>query len=189
VVIRAKYNMLKGDTWGIAEAIDVRLPTGDELNLLGLAGGQVKLTFIASSTLGLLSPHVNLGYTISGTSAAADDPDPTTINYVSSPLEEFNYAAGADLALSPRTTVAVDLVGRVIRYAGSMTWRPSQFLGPQYPEFDFNPGPDLNLMLGSAGLKLNPFGNMVITTNVLFPLTKNGLTDNLTWMAGVDYSF
>jgi len=30
---------------------------------------------------------------------------------------------------------------------------------------------------------------MLLTTNVLFPLTKNGLTDRLTWMAGVDYSF
>ena len=75
VVIRAKYNMLKGNTWGIAESVDVRLPTGDELNLLGIAGPQVKLTFIASSTVGALSPHVNLAYTISGTSAAGDDPD------------------------------------------------------------------------------------------------------------------
>ena len=185
VVVRAKYNMLKGDTWGIAEAVDVRLPTGDELNLLGVAGGQVKLSLIASSAMGMLSPHMNLGYTISGTSSAGDDP----LTYVSPPLEEFNYAAGADLALSLRTTVAVDVVGRVIRYAGSMAWRPSEFGGAQYPQFDFTPGPDLHLMLGSAGLKLNPFGNMLITTNVLFPLAKNGLTDNLTWMGGVEYSF
>jgi Putative MetA-pathway of phenol degradation len=185
VVIRAKYNMVKGNTWGIAESIDVRLPTGDELNLLGIGGPQVKLTFITSSRAGRLSPHLNLAYTISGTSEAADDPE----TYVFPPLEEVNYAAGADLALSLRTTVAVDLVGRVMRKAGTMTWGPTAFGGSQYQQFHRTPGEDLHLLLGSVGLKANPFGNMLFTANVLFPLTKNGLTDRLTWMAGVDYSF
>ena len=52
-----------------------------------------------------------------------------------------------------------------------------------------NLGQDLHLLLGSVGLKVNPFANMLLTTNVLFPLTRRGLTDNLTWMAGFDYSF
>jgi hypothetical protein len=188
VVIRAKYNMLKGNTWGIAESVDVRLPTGDELDLLGIAGSQVKLTFIASSSVGVLSPHVNLAYTISGTSKAGDDPD----TFVFPPSEEINYAAGADLALSLRTTVAADVVGRVMRKAGTMAWGPADFDGSQYQQyqqFDFTAGQDLNLLLGSIGLKVNPWANMLLTTNVLFPLSKHGLTDNLTWMAGIDYSF
>jgi hypothetical protein len=40
-----------------------------------------------------------------------------------------------------------------------------------------------------VGVKVNPFGNMLLTANVLFPLSNRGLTDSLTWMAGVDYSF
>ena len=185
VVVRAKYNILKRDAFGIAESIDVRLPTGDELDLLGIAGPQVKLTFISSATAGILSPHVNFAYTISGSSSAADDPD----TFVIAPPEEVNYTAGADLALSLRTTVAVDAVGRVLRKAGTVTWGPSPQFGPQFPQFTFNEGKDLHLLLGSVGLKVNPFGNMLVTTNVLFPLTRSGLTDNLTWMAGVDYSF
>ena len=185
IVVRAKYHMLKSDRWGIAESVDVRLPTGDELNLLGIAGSQVKLTFIASSELGQLSPHVNFAYTISGTSDAGDDPD----TFVFPPREEINYAAGADLAVSLRATIAADVVGRVMRKAGTPVWGPSDLPGSEYQQFNFNPGQDLHLLLGSVGLKVNPFGNMLFTTNVLFPLTKNGLTDNLTWMAGVDYSF
>lgn len=184
VVVRAKYNILNRKAWAIAESIDVRVPTGDELNLLGVAGPQVKLTFIASSTAGRLSPHANFSYTISGTSSAADDP--TT--WVSAPPEEVNYAFGADWALSLRSTVAVDAVGRTLRKVGTMTWAPSEF-GAQFPEFHPNPGQDLHLMLGSVGVKINPWANMLLTTNVLFPLMKNGLTDSLTWMAGVDYSF
>jgi len=115
---------------------------------------------------------------------------------VSPPPEEINYAAGADLALGLRATVAADIVGRVMRRVGNMTWGPGDLDGdgpqppfPQYQQFDFTAGKDLHLLLGSVGLKVSPFGNMLLTTNVLFPLTKNGLTDRLTWMAGVDYSF
>jgi hypothetical protein len=188
VVIRAKYNMLRGSSWGISESVDVRLPTGDELNLLGIAGPQVKLTFIAASALGQLSPHANLAYTISGASEAASD----SRAFVSAPPEEINYAAGADLALSLRVTVAADVVGRVMRKAGTMVWTPVDFDGdeyPQYQQFDVIAGKDLHLLLGSVGAKVNPFKNMLFTANVLFPLTKNGLTDRLTWMAGLDYSF
>ena len=185
VVIRAKYNMLKADRWGIAESVDVRLPTGDELDLLGIAGPQVKLAFIASSAAGWLYPHVNLAYTISGASAAADD----LATYVIAPPEEVNYAAGADMALSQRATVAFDVVGRVMRRVGNLTWGPSEFGGSQYSQLGLVPGQDLHLLLGSTGVKVNLFGNMLATANVLFPLVKHGLTDNLTWMAGVDYSF
>jgi len=185
VVIRAKYHMVKNDTWGLGEAIDVRLPTGDELNLLGIAGPQVKLTFIASSAVGALAPHANLAYTISGTSDAGKDPD----TFVIPPAEEINYAAGADLALSLRTTVAVDVVGRVMRKVGTQTWGPTDFGGSQYQQFTVTRGEDLHLLLGSVGLKVNPFRNLLFTTNVLFPLTEHGLTDHLTWMAGADYSF
>lgn len=188
VVIRAKYHMVSSDSWGLAESVDVRLPTGDELNLLGIPGPQVKLTFIAASELGKVSPHVNAAYTIAGTSAAADDPK----TYVSAPPEEINYAAGADYALSPRATVAGDVVGRVLRKAGTLVWAPADFGGatfPNYQQFDFTANKDLHLLLGSVGFKINPFKTMLFTGNVLFPLTKNGLTDRLTWMAGFDYSF
>jgi len=184
VVIRAKYNMLNRKTFAIAESADVRLPTGDELNLLGIAGSQVKLGFIASAVAGKVSPHLNLGYTISGSSSAADDPD----TFVFPPSEEFNYAGGADYALSLRTTIAFDAVGRILRKAGTVTMEPSTF-GPQFPQFRYNSGEDLHLLLGSVGVKVNPFANMLVTASVLFPMTNSGLTDSLTCMAGGDYSF
>jgi hypothetical protein len=182
MVIRAKFNVLNRRAWAIGESVEVRLPTGDERELLGVAGPQVKLTFIASSVARTLAPHANLSYTISGTSRVAD------AAVQQSPPEEVGYAVGADWALSLRTTVAFDAVGRTLRKAGTLSWVPSEF-GAEFPHFTLNERQDLHLLLGSIGLKINPFANMLITTNVLFPLTKSGLTDNLTWMAGVDYSF
>jgi len=184
IVIRAKYNLLNRRSVGLAEMVDVRLPTGDERNLLGVAGGQLKLAMIASTQAAMFSPHVNVGYTISGTSSAATDPFTVLI----APPEEINYAAGADVAVSLRTTVAFDAVGRTLRKAGTLTWGPSEF-GAQFPQFQLNAGQNLNLLVGSVGVKVNPWSNMLLTTNVLFPLSSHGLTDKLTWMAGIDYSF
>ena len=45
---------------------DLRLPSGDADNLLGLGTTQGKFILIASSNNERLSPHVNLGFTVSG---------------------------------------------------------------------------------------------------------------------------
>jgi hypothetical protein len=48
---------------------------------------------------------------------------------------------------------------------------------------------DLNTLLGSAGFKVNPVGNLLITLNALFSLTKKGLQDQFTPVVGLDYAF
>ena len=44
-------------------------------------------------------------------------------------------------------------------------------------------------MLASAGLKINPFGRVLIVGNVLFSLGHSGLQDKVTPSVGIDYSF
>ena len=51
-----------------------------------------------------------------------------------------------------------------------------------------NPG-DVNTLLGSVGLKINPVGNLLITINGLFSIGKEGLQDKFTPTVGLDYSF
>lgn len=48
---------------------------------------------------------------------------------------------------------------------------------------------DLQLPLASLGVKYNLWGNLLVSGNVLFPLTDNGLRDRLTPVIGFDYSF
>ena len=49
---------------------------------------------------------------------------------------------------------------------------------------------DLNLLLGSAGLRFNPAGNLLITLNALFSLSDDGLQDeDMIPLVGIDYSF
>jgi hypothetical protein len=189
VVVRAKYNLLRQTGGGgVSGAVDVRLPTGDERNLLGVAGLQTKLYLIASAALGRLSPHINAGYTVSGASGAAGDPGST----LTAPPDEVNYAAGADFVVSLRTTVTFDVLGRSLRKIGTLEEGSTAFGRPSgglYQEFRLVPGADLNLLLGSTGVRVNPVANLLVSANVLFPLTQHGLTDRLTWLLGFDYSF
>jgi hypothetical protein len=48
---------------------------------------------------------------------------------------------------------------------------------------------DSNSLLGSIGVKINPFGNFLLTVNGLFRLNKKGLQDDFSPLVAVDYSF
>ena len=99
IMVRAKYNFLTRRGGGLAAAIDVRTPTGDESNLLGTGALQTKLYGIASVAFGKFSPHLNAGYTSTGRGALPD----VSLN------NEWNYTAGFDLAVSPRLTLIADV--------------------------------------------------------------------------------
>jgi hypothetical protein len=48
---------------------------------------------------------------------------------------------------------------------------------------------DLQLYLGAAGVRFSPWRTILVTANVLFPLTDAGLRDRVTPVLGVDYVF
>jgi hypothetical protein len=188
VIVRAKYNFLRQAGGGLSAAIDFRLPTGDEENLLGLPGGQTKLLLVGSTTLGRWSPHINAGYTLSGASESVGAPGSS----LAAPADEINYTVGADLIVTERTTAAFEVLGRTLREIGTLEETDTVFARPaggRYRDFRLVPGADLTLLLGSAGVRFNPAANLLISTNFLFPLSDNGLTDSLTWLVGIDYSF
>jgi hypothetical protein len=171
----------------VAAGVDWRLPTGDEEELLGIAGAQGKFYVAASSAHGKFSPHFNLGLTVSGDTEAARDPE----TFVFDPPDEVGYAAGVDFAVTPRFTVVGDIVGRTLRDTDRFNLRltdvPTEFGGP-YREWSSEEG-SLNLLLGSVGVKLNPFSRSLISFNVLFPLNDRGLRDDLTLVGGFEWSF
>ena len=57
-----------------------------------------------------------------------------------------------------------------------------------FEEFTRRPG-DLNLLVGAAGVRYNPRGTLLISAQVLVPITESGLRDRITPVIGIDYSF
>jgi hypothetical protein len=207
VVVRSKYNFLTRGATGLAAAVDLRLPTGDPDNLLGLGTTQAKVYLIWSQNRARLAPHANIGYTISGTG----DRDATIVGYT--PLgvsDEFNYAGGVEFVVNPQLTIIGDVIGRSVIDAGTIEaetktfqFRPgaaspattpletsstNPLSNSPYRQLTLTPG-NLNLTLGSAGFKYNPFPKVLLSGNFLFPLTSGGLNDHLTFAFGVDFAF
>ena len=184
-VLRAKYNLFPQPGGGAAVGLDLRLPTGDEDNLIGIAGTQAKIYGVYSAAFGMFNPHVNVGYTFSRGNDAAEDPD----SVLFAPPDEFNYTAGMDVAVRPRLTVAGDIVGRTLRDIFRLELGDPFGLGAAFNEFELSDKTTLNVVLTSLGVKYNVYGNLLVTANVLFPITKGGLRDKFTPVFGLDYSF
>ncbi|WP_119461480.1 transporter [Rhodospirillaceae bacterium SYSU D60014] len=102
VILRTKYNFLRDERpWPDLAAVGlVKLPTGDEDDLLGTGETDVLGMLVASRAFGAVMPHLNLGYEISTDSEQSN----------------LLYIVGGDWALSPRLTLAGDIFGR---------WEPS----------------------------------------------------------------
>ena len=219
IVLRAKYAFTSRRPLGLAAAVETRVPTGDETNLLGTGGVQSKVFAIASLTRGPLSPHVNVGYTFSSKGSLRSlsfTDEVTPAAGVDALPDEVVATAGADLALTPRVTMSFDVLGRSLRDAGRMrltqktfefaaagtgtggggggggAGRPPQPSAPTQTatrtELQLQPG-DLRLYLGAAGIRFNPWRTVLVTANLLFPLTTSGLRDRVTPVLGIDYVF
>jgi hypothetical protein len=198
IELRTKYRVFDFPAGGLAAAVDVRLPTGNEADLLG-GSTQVKAFVVESAGSDRLTQHVNVGYTFSSNSTS-------TITGGSQPIpsptfpDEVNYAVGLEYVVHPKVTAIGDIVGRNLRDVGRLelaektfSFQPGGAPPPpvatmQFQEFQPKPG-NLNLLYGTAGIKWNPVGNVLISGSVLFPLNDAGLKSRLTTIIGLDYAF
>ena len=205
VVLRTKYRFLAAAGGGLAGGVDLRLPTGDEEQLLGTGGVQAKFLLIASSERGRVGQHVNVGFT-----ASQGDVPGAVPGLTATPVpNEVNYSGGVDIVARPKITVMGDVVGRTLRGAGRLdlttkSFEYVQFPPPTGPGCNIFPGTtcatfhadeftprsgSLSLLLGTGGVKYNPVGNLLVSGSVLFPLTNAGLRSRLTMIVGLDYAF
>ena len=188
VLLRGKLRFADFGSGGLAAALDLRLPTGDEEDLLGSGVGQAKLSLIASGGSSRIATHANLGYAVS-----SGDSD-----VVSDLPDELSYALGLDFAAHPRVTIATELVGRTLFDATQPVLRQQTFDftlqsgstgSVQRPVVSFEED-DLQLWLGALGIKVNPGGNLLLSATALFSLSDDGLQDDgVIGVVGAEYSF
>lgn len=218
IVLRGKFRLVRGSGGGLALAADVRLPTGEERDLLGTGATQARASLIGSLHLGNFSPHVNGGYTWSTkppddrTADEKNPPDGGTPLPRRTIPHEVSYTAGFDWAVHPRVTVVVDVLGRtflktqIVRVedqtftavtgdskGGACQCLPEGQNPPQTVTAHFarltSTAGDSKTLLGSIGFKINPFANLLVTLNGLFSLKREGLQTRIAPLLGIDYSF
>ena len=106
ILVRGKFRVLRGSVGALALLADVRVPSGEERDLLGTGTTQVKGAVIGSLHFNPVSLHLNGGYTW-----AAET------NGVKTVPDQINYNFGLDVALHPRLTLAAELIGQDVRNA------------------------------------------------------------------------
>jgi hypothetical protein len=183
MTIRVKGRVAKWEHAGIAVGMDFRLPTGDEMDLLGSGAAGYRPFAAVSFGYHRISPHVNIGYQFNGDSVLAGDPVAGT----KAPLpDQFTYIAGTDIGITQRLTVAFDIVGQ--RSTNTQRLFRETFVGTSWETIGFRTG-TLNTLDGAIGLKFNPVGSLLLNCNLMFKMNDSGLRDKLTPLFGVAYTF
>jgi hypothetical protein len=137
LLVRAKGTVLKRKQAIVAVGGDVRFPTGDAQNYLGVGTTTVK-PFAAVSLYSkplaggiVVSPHFDVGWQFSGKSilggpleaaALSQSTSAGTINYIGAPFttskdylpDVFTWAGGAEVALGRHNTVVADILGNEV---------------------------------------------------------------------------
>lgn len=171
--IRAKYIVAASRSAGLAIAGEVRLPTGDELNLLGAGSVGVRVMGIGSYERQRMSLHGNAGIVRGGVS------------------DEITGGGAAAIAVAPQLTLTGELSSR---YLSEL--RPVALSAAPHPSIKLldtlrltggEPGRLISTAI--AGLKWNPGGTFVLAGHVRWNLTRTGLTAPLTPSLGIEYAF
>jgi hypothetical protein len=187
VVLRLKARLTTFGPVAVGFGVDGRLPTGDEMDLLGAGAWGVKPFVVASSTGKTFSPHATVGYEWNGKSVLAGDPVAGTKGELP---RQLKFSGGLALAVTGNLTVAVDVLGRRIFDARRLS--PTTFHAldnrTTFPDITFVQRSE-NELSGAAGFKFNPRGRLLIDANVLFALDNHGLRDKVTPLVGLEYGF
>ncbi len=173
---RVKVNLLQSATTGFSLLGEVRLPTGDVDNFLGSGETIVRAMGVFSSRQGNFTPHLNAG-----------------VLYRTGEVNTTGVVinAGFDQLLSPRATLAIDLLGNLQVGEGVEFPREAVFDVPAGLTVPLTNLPDLDdhILDLSVGGKFAASDNFRLITNVFVPLNSGGLRSSLGWTAGLELDF
>ena len=189
LVVRAKSTLVRKGHRGIAAGVELRMPSGDEDDLLGSGAWGVRPFAVVSFAYRRLSPHLNLGYQWNGASVLAGDPKTGEKRGLP---DRITTAVGADVGLSERMTLAVDLLTNVVMRSPRLGMNQFQVQGPLgsavFDDIGFTEESYVTTN-GSVGLKLNVAAGLLVNFNLRFNVTSGGLTDRLAPLLGLEYGF
>jgi hypothetical protein len=172
---RAKIVLVRGEAVDLALMGEVRLPTGSEEDFLGSGSTNARGLFIASSTYGDFSPHLNIGYGYRGAELDQD---------------VIEVASGFDHRLTEGATLALDLLG-TFKVGDEKLPFPEPIVIPggyrQTVHRTNIPSRNDDIIDGSVGFKFRAGTGFTVVTNLLVPLNNGGLRSSPTPTLGVEY--
>lgn len=172
VAIRAKYRLVSAGAQGLAAGVEFRLPTGSVEDLRGAGDSAVKVSVIGSVGSGPLESHFNFALTEGGVS------------------REIGYAGGVVWAARSRVTLSAEILARRIEALS----RIQDVIEP-HPTLQnvdtirlLASGQNATTRVAGVGAKWNVTGTLLLTANVLFPLSERGLKPGVVPTVSLEYA-
>jgi len=189
ILLRAKGTVMREGPRSLAVGVDLRLPTGDEQNLLGSGALGARPFAALSGSFGAAAPHANVAYQWNGRSVLAGD----VREGVKAELpDQFQYAVGTDVTVNARLSLVFDVLGQRLMNSPRLSTFPFVAEGPAgsvtLRDLEFRTG-SFWTTSGSAGLKANLASRLLINFNLRFEIGKAGLTDRVTPLLGLEWAF
>lgn len=195
IALRSKMRLMTTKATSIAGILDIRLPTGDEANLLGLGATEVEGQFVSSWEFGSISPHFNAGYSLS--SGDYEIPIGAQV-FTVEPPDEAAVSAGLSWATNHRLTLGTDFIYRRFFDVTTASSVPQEFeyfttagAGPFTaireqitPMVD-----DVDTVLGTVGFKAGIAKGALLSGAVFLPISSgNGLEDDFSILFALDWT-
>lgn len=189
LVLRAKATLIREGSRALAAGLDARIPTGDELNLLGTGAFGFRPFAAVSGALGPLAPHANIAYQWNGESVLAGDIRAGTKANLP---DQFQYAVGSDIAVNPRFSMVFDLLGQRVLNSPRLSVYTLHAVGQagsaDLPDIRFSTN-SYWVTDGSVGFKANVASRLLVNFNMRFNVGDQGLADRVAPLIGIEWSF
>ena len=186
ITVRLKGLLPSSETTNLALGIDVRLPTGDEENLLGTGATGVR-SFAAWSLIHMrVSPHASVSYQWNGSSALVGA---LTMSETGDLSDEVGYGVGAAVAISRHTNITIDVLGRYI--PNSLRLQTEDFVaitGDRFSTLRFREA-SLHSTHAAIGITSSTSKGLQGYASLLFKLNDDGLRDTVIPVGGIQYGF
>jgi hypothetical protein len=189
LVVRMKTMLIREGSRALAAGIDARLPTGDEQNLLGAGAVGLRPFAAVSAAFGPFAPHANIGYQWNGESVLAGD---VRAGIKANLPDQFQYAAGTDLAINPRFSMVFDLLGQRVLNSPQLSVYTLNATGAagsaSLPDIRFSTA-SYWVTDASLGFKTNVASRLLVNFNMRFNVGDRGLADRVAPLIGIEWSF
>jgi hypothetical protein len=185
LIVRVKANAMREGRRALAVGLDLRLPTGDEQDLLGSGAMGLKPFAAFSASHGRLSPRVNAAYQWNGRSLLAND---VKLGLDGDLPDQFLYVLGTDVGVNDRFSLAIDILGQHVFNAPTLVTTPFVNGGTSprtFADITFRTSAT-DAVAGSAGMKVNVAPHTLATFNLRFHIAGGGLRDRVTPLVGLE---
>lgn len=173
IALRVKYNVMRAPGNGVAIGAELRLPSGDEENLLGTGEASIKPRVVWSFERDRVAIDTDFGYAFGGLT------------------DQFSYGAAVTVVSLPRLMLIGELAGAWLDSVGELTdtTSPHPTLAGVRTTSLNAVEESSNRLLTIFGVKWNPGGTWLVSGNILRRITTAGLTANWVPTLAVEYSF